>query len=44
MKCEDCGKELTEENKAKYLDLCKTCDAIDRDNLAWLTGTGKYAQ
>lgn len=47
MLCEDCAVELTEENQknSKTLKtLCDLCDAMDRDRLAYLTGTGRYAQ
>lgn len=42
--CQDCEVLLTPGNRAKYLQLCNCCDTRDRDDLAWLTGTGRFGQ
>jgi len=45
--CQDCSQLLTDKNqrnKNTLSILCDSCDARDRDDLAWLTGTGRFSQ
>lgn len=45
--CQDCRRTLTPQNqqgKHTLSTLCDTCDARDRDNFAYMTGTGHYSQ
>ena len=44
--CSECDAPLTAETTTHYksLSVCDLCEWKIRDDLAWLTGTGRFAQ
>lgn len=50
MSCERCGIPITEANAKRFprawsiTSCCDSCHYVVMDDLAWLTGTGRFAQ
>jgi len=44
--CRKCNQQMTKKNTERYLSptLCDVCEWHERDDLAWLSGTGRFAQ